>query len=63
MERRVKIRDVRTLLLAEKDAFENWRYVYEPDLPTGIAIISVEFRRMSALARILKEHIVGAAPA
>jgi HEPN domain-containing protein len=48
---------VRSLLESEKDAFQNWRYVYEPDMPSGVSFIQIEFRRLNAVAKILRAKL------
>jgi HEPN domain-containing protein len=49
---------VRSLLENEKDAFQNWRYVYEPDMPSGVSFIQIEFHRLGAVAKILRANLV-----
>lgn len=49
---------VRSLLESEKDAFKNWRYVYEPDMPSGVSFIQIEFYRLDAVAKILRAKLV-----
>jgi HEPN domain-containing protein len=51
---------VRCLLNNEKDAFRNWRYVYESDMPSGVSFVRIEYDRFGIAAKILKEHLTAA---
>lgn len=54
---------VSELLRAEHDAFTSWRYVHEADMPSGVSLIRIEFRRLEVVARIFRDRVLGGASA
>ena len=53
----VRVKDLRSLLSAECDAFETWRYFFTEG-PTGpVAVFQSHFRSLGILADVLHRHI------
>lgn len=50
--------DVCSLLEAEKDAFQIWRYLHEKPLPEGPICVTIHYHRMGVLVNAIQDQFV-----
>jgi hypothetical protein len=48
--------DVRSILRAERDAFKNWRYLFEAADPSAPFLIAMDYGRLFRIADALSDH-------
>jgi len=51
--------DIRSVLTAEKDAFRNWRYLFESDKPGKATLLRVDYGRLIAIAKSIQSGVRG----